>query len=140
MMKDIQKEKQPNMTVYYGGDWVTEMEIMDTIYSDAMYAIGSFTLVFFFMVLHTESLFLSFTALVQILLSFPTYAPSDLPHQVPPFNVIPPSAFTSSTAWCLESLGSEFSTLLAFLSSWALEWTTFSSSTMYSRRPLIYRI
>jgi hypothetical protein len=62
-----------NVSVFYGGDLMTEDEILSTIYKDATFALASLAVVFVLMWIHMESLALSFAALFQIALSFPTF-------------------------------------------------------------------
>jgi hypothetical protein len=61
-----------NVSIFFGGDLMTEDEILNTIWKDASFAFASLAVVFLFMFIHMESVVLSFAALIQIALSFPT--------------------------------------------------------------------
>lgn len=57
--------------VYYTADGMEAKEVMDTLYSDSMYALGSFTFVWLYLFLHTRSPMLATMGLLLIFLSIP---------------------------------------------------------------------
>ena len=56
----------------YGGDYLTQSQISEALWSDMRFAVISFILVFLYSTWHTMSPMLSLLGLLQILLTFPT--------------------------------------------------------------------
>ena len=74
-MRRIQKpmlEMQGDgVNIYFGGDMMTELQMLDQLYRDMTFAGVSFLLVLIYTAVHTESLVLAVMSMLMIALSFP---------------------------------------------------------------------
>ena len=64
------------ITLVYGGNVITQSEILLTLFDDLKFAIVSFIMVYFFTLRHMKSVFLTTMGLLQIIATFPYFIAS----------------------------------------------------------------
>ena len=67
----LREASTDRVQVRFGGDGITEEEVLMTLLNDAMLSLISLTLVGTIMAIHTRSMFLTVAGLAQIILAFP---------------------------------------------------------------------
>ncbi len=67
----LRQTRVPELDVHWGGDVITSYELRETIFGDALYALGSLFLVAVLVFVQLRSPFLAMYAMYELLIAFP---------------------------------------------------------------------
>jgi len=72
-MRDVLRHvtRAPDLEVHWGGDVITGYEVRETVFGDALYALGSLFLVAVLVFVQLRSPFLAMYAMYELLIAFP---------------------------------------------------------------------